>query len=197
MKRMLQGIGYMTAAVALAFAVTPVERARAEVTYNYVGQDFLANNAPFTSSENITGTISFAAPLADNLTFVFGSTTSNVTPASFSFTGGPLTLASPNFTPSFTEFQVATDSNGNITSWAIVIGLGGGGQINIDNVTSGIQDIGDQVAMGSVSDRNNVAGQFTIAAAVPEPSTWAMMLLGFFGIGAMTYRRRKSAMLAA
>jgi hypothetical protein len=33
--------------------------------------------------------------------------------------------------------------------------------------------------------------------AVPEPSTWAMMILGFFGIGAMTYRRRKSAMLAA
>jgi hypothetical protein len=30
-------------------------------------------------------------------------------------------------------------------------------------------------------------------AAVPEPSTWAMMLLGFAGIGAMSYRRRKSA----
>jgi hypothetical protein len=35
------------------------------------------------------------------------------------------------------------------------------------------------------------------AGAVPEPSTWAMMILGFAGIGAMTYRRRKSAMLAA
>jgi hypothetical protein len=32
---------------------------------------------------------------------------------------------------------------------------------------------------------------------VPEPSTWAMMILGFAGIGAMTYRRRKNAMLAA
>jgi hypothetical protein len=28
--------------------------------------------------------------------------------------------------------------------------------------------------------------------AVPEPSTWAMMILGFCGIGAVTYRRRKS-----
>jgi hypothetical protein len=35
-----------------------------------------------------------------------------------------------------------------------------------------------------------------VAAAVPEPSTWAMMILGFAGISAMTYRRRKSAMLA-
>jgi hypothetical protein len=29
-------------------------------------------------------------------------------------------------------------------------------------------------------------------SAVPEPSTWAMLLLGFAGIGAMTYRRRKA-----
>jgi PEP-CTERM motif len=34
-------------------------------------------------------------------------------------------------------------------------------------------------------------------SAVPEPSTRAMMILGFVGIGAMTYRRRKSASLAA
>jgi hypothetical protein len=34
-------------------------------------------------------------------------------------------------------------------------------------------------------------------AAVPEPSTWAMMILGFAGIGAMTYRRRKCAIIAA
>jgi hypothetical protein len=37
----------------------------------------------------------------------------------------------------------------------------------------------------------------SITAAVPEPSTWAMMILGFAGIGAMTFRRRKSAELAA
>jgi hypothetical protein len=30
--------------------------------------------------------------------------------------------------------------------------------------------------------------------AVPEPSTWAMMLLGFAGVGFMAYRRRKSVM---
>ena len=33
--------------------------------------------------------------------------------------------------------------------------------------------------------------------AVPEPSTWAMLVLGFFGIGVMTYRRRKSMAVAA
>ncbi len=38
----------------------------------------------------------------------------------------------------------------------------------------------------------------TVASAVPEPSTWAMMLLGFAGIGFMAFRRKsKPALMAA
>ena len=29
-----------------------------------------------------------------------------------------------------------------------------------------------------------------VTEAVPEPSTWAMLLLGFAGVGFMAYRRR-------
>jgi hypothetical protein len=36
-----------------------------------------------------------------------------------------------------------------------------------------------------------------VASAVPEPSTWAMMILGFAGLGFMAYRRRQTAALAA
>ena len=37
-----------------------------------------------------------------------------------------------------------------------------------------------------------------IGSAVPEPSTWAMMLLGFAGIGFMAYRRKsKPALMTA
>jgi hypothetical protein len=32
-----------------------------------------------------------------------------------------------------------------------------------------------------------------LSAAVPEPSTWAMMILGFLGIGFMGYRRKSAA----
>ena len=32
---------------------------------------------------------------------------------------------------------------------------------------------------------------------VPEPSTWAMMILGFCGLGFMTYRKRKSSLTLA
>jgi PEP-CTERM motif len=30
-------------------------------------------------------------------------------------------------------------------------------------------------------------------SAVPEPSTWAMMILGFAGVGYLAYRRRNQA----
>jgi hypothetical protein len=36
----------------------------------------------------------------------------------------------------------------------------------------------------------------TVAGAVPEPSTWAMMMLGFAGVGFLAYRRRKVPALA-
>jgi outer membrane lipase/esterase len=42
-----------------------------------------------------------------------------------------------------------------------------------------------------------IADAFVAVATVPEPSTWAMMILGFAGIGFMAYRRRKNAAFAA
>jgi hypothetical protein len=35
--------------------------------------------------------------------------------------------------------------------------------------------------------------QFGTVSAVPEPSTWAMLILGFAGVGYMAYRRRSPA----
>jgi PEP-CTERM motif len=32
-----------------------------------------------------------------------------------------------------------------------------------------------------------------VSGAVPEPSTWAMMLLGFAGLGFVAYRRTKKS----
>jgi len=42
-------------------------------------------------------------------------------------------------------------------------------------------------------DQGLVTGFNEQVAAVPEPSTWAMMILGFAGVGFMAYRRRKVA----
>ena len=40
-------------------------------------------------------------------------------------------------------------------------------------------------------------GSFVYSGAVPEPSTWAMMLLGFAGLGLAGYRRARAGGLAA
>jgi hypothetical protein len=49
----------------------------------------------------------------------------------------------------------------------------------------------------SLIDATGGPESFTAIAAVPEPSTWAMMLLGFCGLGFMAYRRKsKPAVLA-
>jgi hypothetical protein len=38
---------------------------------------------------------------------------------------------------------------------------------------------------------------FSLTAPVPEPSTWAMLLLGFAGVGFMAYRRKSKPSLMA
>jgi hypothetical protein len=43
---------------------------------------------------------------------------------------------------------------------------------------------------GSGADADSIVVE--IAAAVPEPSTWAMMILGFCGLGLMAYRRKQN-----
>jgi hypothetical protein len=43
----------------------------------------------------------------------------------------------------------------------------------------------------------NLSLTSSVTTAVPEPSTWAMMILGFAGVGFMAYRRRNREMLAA
>lgn len=39
-------------------------------------------------------------------------------------------------------------------------------------------------------------GVFGVTSGVPEPSTWAMMILGFCGLGFIAYRRRQPALAA-
>jgi hypothetical protein len=46
--------------------------------------------------------------------------------------------------------------------------------------------------IGPAAGLSHTADFGTITPAVPEPSTWAMMILGFFGIAFMTYRQRKN-----
>ena len=66
----------------------------------------------------------------------------------------------------------------------LVIGApAGGGDFKSDNVAF-VVDANVAGATGLVG-----SGPATMSS-VPEPSTWAMMILGFFGVGFMAYRRK-------
>jgi hypothetical protein len=45
---------------------------------------------------------------------------------------------------------------------------------------------------GAGDDADSIVVQIGPVAPVPEPSTWAMMILGFSGIGFMAYRRKSN-----
>ena len=55
------------------------------------------------------------------------------------------------------------------------------------DITNGIQTGENQNVLIHSFAGDNVAG---VAPSVPEPSTWAMVILGFFGVGFMAYRRQ-------
>jgi hypothetical protein len=52
------------------------------------------------------------------------------------------------------------------------------------------------VPAGQGSTSFALTGRIEAVAAVPEPSTWAMMVLGFAGVGFIAYRRRKQSVAA-
>jgi hypothetical protein len=64
--------------------------------------------------------------------------------------------------------------------------------------TSVISDVVFQFGTisGTVSG-NCVSGCPVLTTSIPEPSTWAMLLLGFAGIGFMAYRRKSTTALMA
>ena len=88
-------------------------------------------------------------------------------------------------------------SNGNYTTLDDPLGLNG-------TYATGINDASKIVGYYLAPEFNPVGGFFgsfghgflasehgSLASTVPEPSTWAMMLMGFAGLGFMTYRRTK------
>jgi hypothetical protein len=58
------------------------------------------------------------------------------------------------------------------------------------NIDSGISSVGFVNAPSFPSEGFNLS--LISVSAVPEPSTWAMMILGFVGLGFMAYRWKQN-----
>ena len=74
-------------------------------------------------------------------------------------------------------------------------------EIIVNNTFDGTQDCngpgGAPLCGGGNPTNLYFAGSVDVASAVPEPSTWAMMMLGFAGIGFMAYRRKSNLTMMA
>jgi hypothetical protein len=121
-------------------------------------------------------------------------------------TTGALTL---DVTSSLSLFSESTTSSANLiagdTYWVVgdEVGLSGGGQVQVGGHTQNSEGIVDNGTFWFSDDPSGVsflgpnttemAFTVTLSSSVPEPSTWAMMLLGFAGLGFAGYRRSRKA----
>jgi hypothetical protein len=187
--------------LAAGFAVLALGASAHAATYVYTGNDFNSFTEPsaYTTSDSVTGSITLASPLPD------GVDTFNLVPSadiqSFSFSDGLQTLTNTNATGS--SFAFETDASGNITFWQVTVFKGTVASDSIATVNAptilGVFD--DGVFQNSMGEIQKMPGTWTLmssgAPGVPEPTTWAMMLAGFGGLGVAMRRRRKIADLAA
>jgi hypothetical protein len=69
----------------------------------------------------------------------------------------------------------------------------------LEKHSRGVPAVGDIAATGVFEGMGLIERTVLVAdpitSSVPEPATWAMMLLGFAGVGFMAYRRKNSAVL--
>jgi hypothetical protein len=67
---------------------------------------------------------------------------------------------------------------------------------NCDTICVGTKNIFFALDISNIDGTSTLTGNVaaTLTPAVPEPATWAMMILGFAGVGFMAYRRRKLSM---
>jgi hypothetical protein len=180
--------------VGITMAVLGAASATASVIYDYTGPNFATAFSPYTTSDNVTASITLNAALGPNLPF------SPITPTAFVFKDGVQTISDTTPNVTLVSLFFSTDSTGGIFDWNAVVDV----QVGI-GITDQIQTIGVHGASPFFQDEgqfpagtsafaltNSNTGQWTIQSqsAVPEPSTWAMMILGFCGLGFMAYRRK-------
>ncbi|MBR0697809.1 choice-of-anchor K domain-containing protein [Bradyrhizobium lablabi] len=135
------------------------------------------NNGSFFTDQNFnvnyTFTLNFSLPNSTSDSQVFN-----------------LNITQPTNPPGDNVFSIS-----NAALQGLSFSLNG---ITISDLHFGLASLASNSYDGSTWHNNeshtstlNIYADFT--AAVPEPSTWAMMILGFLGVGFLAYRRRNES----
>jgi len=122
-------------------------------------------------------TPSFATAVSSTFTLGLVTTSNTSDPdASADFVNLPTTFTPAVFTINGTNYTL------KLVGFSDVVG---DGFLVSDTTTFHVREGGTASAQLLAEVTTDVSG------SVPEPSTWAMMILGFAGIGTMAYRRRR------
>jgi hypothetical protein len=208
----MKSTGAWFAGVAAALALGAGSVAQAAATYDYTGNAFSS-----ARSQDVINDPSLGTQISGQFTLDVSSTfTGSVTAAdllNWSMTSGAYTLdAAKNAIDDFNISFV----NGVVESWDI------GASVNplstscctVQLLTENddfhsipeLDAVGEAYSLGgglvaTSNDFNSTFGNpgtWTVASAVPEPATWAMMLVGLFGLGvALRFAGRAKAGRAA
>lgn len=157
----------------------------------YVGSSAVGNSsATYTIvTDGTLGALTAANFVSWSGTVTSASQTQSFTNGNFfNILGGTTTATATQllFDSSNVGFLAFGNSDGNIFTALCWSGLGAScaGEAGPSKVVAA--DYADDWELGSVSGTVLVAG---VAGAIPEPSTWALMILGF-GMAGATMRRR-------
>ena len=168
------------AAAAFAAIVTFATPASATVRYDFTALSSFDFGSGFGQ---ITGSFSYLAPtfIVPDATIPVGSLLS----CTYNSTEGPATCADQNF------LNDVVPGNETIAFGGNTVGGGIGVYYYFDSTAFSTLGVHDTVVFGTAQQ-----GQLTVSSA-PEPATWAMMLVGFGGLGAAMRSRRKLASATA
>ena len=134
---------------------------------------------------------------------VFNPAIANAFPNSFNIDWGSIDalMTNPDGSPRydntltvFTSVNTQDSVTGSQLAAAGVFGVNGYGTHTSpnDNQWFNIRDTAGPILFFTASSARN-AFEFDMGSSVPEPSTWAMMLLGFAGLGYAAFRRGAKA----
>jgi hypothetical protein len=170
-------------AVALVLQFGVIAGSAQTYVYTYTGNDYTSASGPYTTSDKVTGSITFSAPLGDNYA---GNPSANMLFFNFSDGVGPQNVGGTPGQPHVLLFDsiFGTDSSGVIVSWNFEV---------LDFLppnsaeTKGIQtenDSSNVVDSGNLDEASGIVGEGSVSAnpgvwvetIVPEPSVGSLFV---------------------